>query len=81
MRRASASGPAQKISGAGGGFHDAGEDLEGRGLARAVRPDQAEDLALLTSKLIPRTASVSPYFFERFCTRMAAPEEGGHPSP
>ena len=36
---------------------------------------------LLTSKLIPRTASVSPYFFQRFCTRMAAPEEGGHPEP
>src|SRR5215469_6780185 len=36
---------------------------------------------LLTSKLIPRTASVSPYFFQRLFTWMAAPEEGGHPSP
>src|SRR5215469_10755984 len=28
-------------------FHDAGKDLEGRGLAGAVRTDQAEDFALL----------------------------------
>ena len=36
------------------------EDLDRRGLARAVGPEQAEDLAAATSKSMPRTASCSP---------------------
>ena len=44
----------------GSGFHDARENLERGSLARAVRTDQTENLALSTSKLMPRTASTAP---------------------
>ena len=36
---------AEDVGDAGGRFHHSGENLEGRGLARAVGADQAEDLA------------------------------------
>ena len=36
------------------------EDLDGGGLAGAVRTEQAEDLARATSKLTPATAATSP---------------------
>src|SRR5205823_12664280 len=37
-------GSAKNVGNASAGFHDAGEDLEGRSLPGAVRTDQAENL-------------------------------------
>jgi hypothetical protein len=45
---------------AAGRRQQAAEHAEGRGLARAVRPEQAEDLAAPTSKEVLATAVKSP---------------------
>ena len=42
--------PAEDVGDAGGRFHHAGENLEGRGLARAIGADEAEDLARVDCK-------------------------------
>jgi len=48
--------------------------LESRGFARAVRPNEAEDLTFVDIEADTPNRLVSPYFFQRFFTWMAAPE-------
>ena len=62
---------AENFNLAGGRFHHSGEDLKGGGLARSIRPDQAKDFALVTSRQMPRTASSAPYRFTRSWIRIA----------
>ena len=50
LRAHLARGPAEDVGDAGGRFHHAGENLEGRGLARAIGADEAEYLARLDCK-------------------------------
>jgi len=70
-----AGGASEDGGGAGGGFHDAGEDLEGGGFSGAVGADEAEDFAGGDGEVDARTASTldadAPYFFQRSRTLTA----------
>ena len=56
---------------AGSGRRQRGHHADQRGLARAIRAEQAEDLALLDVKLTSLTATRSPNFFSRCSTSIA----------
>ena len=50
---------------------EAGDDRDQRGLAGAVGPEQAEELALLDREVTPASACTAPKRFSRFVTSIA----------